>query len=69
MTVGKVGTGSSTSLDGFIAGPNDGLGTVTDGKVEVVSDRRVEAVRQPAISMRGEFLDASMLEGQRGEGE
>ena len=38
MTVGKVGTGSSTSLDGFIAGPNDGLGTVTDGEVEVVSD-------------------------------
>jgi hypothetical protein len=36
MTVSKVGTGFSTSLAGFIAGPNDGLGTVTDGKVEVV---------------------------------
>ena len=57
------------SLAGFIAGPNDGLRTVTDGKVEVVSDRRVEAVRQPAISMRGEFLDAPMPEEQRGEGE
>jgi hypothetical protein len=69
MTVSKVGTGFSTVLAGIIAGPNDGLGTVTDGKVEVVSDRRVEAARQPAISMRCEFLDASMLEGQRGEGE
>jgi hypothetical protein len=69
MTVGKVGTGFSMSLAGFIAGPNDGLGTGADGKVEVVSDRRVEAVRQPAISMMGEFLDAPMPEGQRGDGE
>jgi len=38
MTVSKVGIGFSTSLDGFIAGPNDGLGTVTDGIVEVVSE-------------------------------
>ena len=67
--MGKVGTGFSTSLAGFIAGPNEGLGTVTDGKVEVVSDRRVEAVRQPAISMMDEFLDTLMPEEQRGEGE
>jgi hypothetical protein len=26
MNVGKAGTGFSTSLDGFIAGPNDGPG-------------------------------------------
>jgi hypothetical protein len=69
MTVSKAGTGFSTLLAGIIAGPNDGLGTVTDGKVEIVSDRRVEAVRQPAISMMGEFFDAPMPEEQRGEGE
>ena len=67
--MGKVGAGFSTSLAGFIAGPNDGLGTVTDEEVEVVSDRRVEAVRQPAISMMDEFLDTLMPEEQRGEGE
>ena len=34
----KAGTGFSTLLAGIIAGPNDGLGTVTDGEVEVVSE-------------------------------